>query len=357
MGAWSTSRRKRRISVVSAAASAVLMATCTIAVLGAATTSAAAAKSTVSVTVGTSKSIKVKLPMKIGIFTSAGGAAFGAAEDEAMKAFATKHNMDLTFFTSAFKSTLQFNQIQSAIHDKKFNVLGVLPVTGQNICKELSVEAPKANILVTDFDQPLCGRFTQEGQKLWQPGTLNYVSGYDTKATLGQWITAIIKANPGKQTVALVEGFASDGLSTNINVLIKKAEKAHPDFNVVATVHTTYTSAKGYTDTQNLLQAHPGLSVVIADQSTITAGAARALAQAGKSKSVYLADWGGDAAVVSLIKQGEVSMTAPTYPATEGRIVLQQLLDVANGKHVKRFIGLPFKAVTPANVASYKPEY
>lgn len=316
-----------------------------------------ATSGTVPMNVGLSKPVKVKMPMKIGIFTSAGTAAFGQAEDASMKAYASKHDMTLTFFTAAFKSTLQFNQLQTAIQDKKYNVLGVLPVDGQTICKELSVNAPKAGLLVTDFDQPLCGRYVHEGVKLWQPGTLNYISGYDTKTTLRQWINAIIKANPGNQTVGLVEGDPSDGLSTNINTLIAKAEKKHPNFHVVATVHTTYTSEQGYTETQDLLQAHPGLSVVIADQSTITEGAARAVSQAGDSKKVFVADYGGDKAIVTLIKQGEVQLTTPTWPATEGRVVLKQLILASHGKKVKRFISLPFKVVTPTNVSSYKAEY
>lgn len=316
-----------------------------------------ATSGTVAVGVGLAKPVKVTNPMKIAVFTSAGSASFGEAEDAAMKKFASQHKLTLTIFTAAFKATLQFNQLQTAIQDKKFNVLGVLPVTGQNICKELSVDAPKAGLLVTDFDQPLCGRFVNEGTKLWQPGTLNYISGYDTKTTLRQWINAIIKANPGKHTVGLVEGDPSDGLSTNINTLIAQAEKANPNFHVVATEHTTYTSEQGYTETQDILHANPNVSVIIADQSTITAGAARALSQAGDSKKVFLADYGGDAAIVSLIKQGEVQLTTPTWPATEGRTVLQQLITMSRGKKVSRFISLPFKVITPANVSSYTPEY
>lgn len=367
MKTWTKGHRRRPLGVAGVlAAVALVCAACssspsstgTSSTTGSSTTSGTSSTSgTVTVDVGLTTPISLKPPMKIAIFTSAGGAAFGAAEDAQMKTFASKHNLTLTIFTSAFKSTLQYNQIQTAIQDKKFNVLGVLPVTGQNICKELSVDAPKANLLVTDFDQPLCGRFTEEGTTLWQPGTLNYISGYDTKTTLRAWITAIIKANPGKQTVGLVEGFAADGLSTNINTLVQAAAKTDPTFHVVATEHTTYTSAKGYTVTQGLLQAHPNLSVVIADQSTITAGVARAIAQAGKSKTIYVADWGGDKAVVTLMKQGQVNMTAPTYPATEGKIVLQQLLKAAAGTTVKRLISLPFKAVTPTNVTTYTPEY
>lgn len=316
-----------------------------------------ATKGTVSVNVGTSKNIALKLPMRIGMFTSAGTATFGGAEDAAMKTFAAAHKMTVTFFDAAFDSTTQFDQIQTAIKDKKFNVLVVLPVDGQTICKELSQTAPNAGLLVIDVDQPLCGRFTKEGDALWQPGTLDYISGYDTKTTLSEYIAAIAAANPGSQTVGVVEGVASDGLSTNINSIVAATEKSDPGFNVVATANTDYSSEEGYTDTQAMLQAHPNISVIISSQSDITEGAARAIAEAGDSKKVYLADYGGDAAVVALMKLGEVNMTTPTWPTLEGTTLMQVAINTSHGVKAKRLISLPFKVITPANVASYKPEY
>jgi ribose transport system substrate-binding protein len=265
--------------------------------------------------------------------------------------------MKVTIFDAAFDSALQFKQIQSAIQSKQFNVLGVLPVDGQTICKQLSQDAPNAGLLVTVFDQPLCGRFTNEGDELWQPGTLNYISGYDTKATLQQWVDAIVKANPGKQKVAIVQGVASDGLSQNTTAILKAAESANADFDIVATANTDYSSEQGYQKTQALLQANPDITVVICDQSNITQGAARAIAQAGKTKSVFLADYGGAQSVVDLMKAGQLQLTGPTYPASEGKIVIETLAALVKGTKPARFVPVPFTVITPANVATYKPEY
>jgi ribose transport system substrate-binding protein len=315
-----------------------------------------AGNSPVSVDVGTSK-ITVTPPLNVGIYTSAATASFGVAEDNAMKSFAAKHNIKLTIFDAAFNSGLQFKQIQSAIKTKQFNVIGVLPVDGQPICKQLSEQAPAAGLLVTVFDQPLCGRFTKEGNDLWQPGTLNYISGYDTKATLQQWIDAIVAANPGPRKVAFVGGVPTDGLSQNINNILKQEQKDHPQFKVVTTQSTDYSSEQGYTKTQALLQANPDVSVVICSQSNITQGAARAIKQAGKTGKVFVADYGGDSTVVDLMKKKEVQLTGPTYPASEGVAVMQTLLDVISGKQAQRFVPVPFTVVTQKNLASYKPEY
>jgi ribose transport system substrate-binding protein len=324
---------------------------------GASASASVGSNGSVVIDVGASKPITLTGPLNVGIFTSAATASFGVSEDASLKSFASQHNIKLTIFDAAFNSALQFKQIQSAIQSKQFNVLGVLPVDGQTICKELSQDAPNAGLLVTVFDQPLCGRFTNEGDGLWQPGTLNYVSGYDTKQTLQQWIDAIVKANPGKQKVGFIEGVPSDGLSTNVGNILKDVESKNPDFDVVATETTDYSSAQGYQKTQALLQAHPDISVVICDQSNLTQGAARAISQAGKTKNVFLADYGGAKDVVDLMKQGQVRLTGPTYPASEGKVVLQALVDILGGKATPRFVPVPFTIITQANLSTYTPEY
>jgi ABC-type sugar transport system substrate-binding protein len=155
----------------------------------------------------------------------------------------------------------------------------------------------------------------------------------------------------------VVEGVPSDGLSTNTNLLVKEAEEANPGFHVVSTVNTDYSSQQGYQKTQALLQAHPEIDVIICTQSNITQGAARAIQQAGKTGSVYVADYGGDKEVVALMKKGEVALTGPTYPVSEAKIVIQTLQDVLDGKKVPRLQSVPFKVVTADDVDSYTPEY
>jgi ribose transport system substrate-binding protein len=318
--------------------------------------SSSASADAVSVDVGTDSPIKISPPLKVGIYTSSGCASFGQVEDATLKQEAKAANIDLTIFDSCFDSAKQLNQIQSAIQTKQYNVLGVLPVDGQVVCAALSEDAPAAGLLAIPFDQPLCGRFTNEGDDLWQPGTLTYISGYNTKDTLRQWIDTVAKDNP-TANVGVVEGVPSDGLSTNTNLLVKEAESANPGFKVVATVNTDYSSQQGYQKTQALLQAHPEIDVVICTQSNITQGAARAIDQAGKSGSIYVADYGGDKEVVALMKKGEVALTGPTYPDSEAKLVIKTLQDVLAGKTVARLQSVPFHVVTADDVDSYTPEY
>jgi ribose transport system substrate-binding protein len=329
-----------------------------LAACGSGSSSAAPSSSSdaVSADVGLDSPIKITPPLKVGIYTSSGCASFGQVEDATLTQEAKAANIDLTIFDSCFDSAKQLNQIQSAIQTKQYNVLGVLPVDGQVVCNALSQDAPAAGLLAVPFDQPLCGRFTNEGNDLWQPGTLTYISGYNTKDTLRQWVDTVAKDNPSAN-VGVVEGVPSDGLSTNTNLLVKEASSANPDFKVVSTVNTDYSSQQGYQKTQALLQAHPEINVIICTQSNITQGAARAIEQAGKTSSIYLADYGGDKEVVALMKKGEVALTGPTFPDSEAKIVIKTLQAVLAGKPVPRLQSVPFHVVTAADVDSYTPEY
>jgi ribose transport system substrate-binding protein len=329
-----------------------------LAACGSGSSSAAPSSSSdaVSADVGLDSPIKITPPLRVGIYTSSGCASFGQVEDATLTQEAKAANIDLTIFDSCFDSAKQLNQIQSAIQTKQYNVLGVLPVDGQVVCNALSQDAPAAGLLAIPFDQPLCGRFTNEGNDLWQPGTLTYISGYNTKDTLRQWVDTVAKDNPSAN-VGVVEGVPSDGLSTNTNLLVKEASSANPNFKVVSTVNTDYSSQQGYQKTQALLQAHPEINVIICTQSNITQGAARAIEQAGKTSSIYLADYGGDKEVVALMKKGEVALTGPTFPDSEAKIVIKTLQAVLAGKPVPRLQSVPFHVVTAADVDSYTPEY
>ncbi len=322
------------------------------------TGSAAAANSgTVNVNVGLPAPVKLTLPMKIGIFVGYDCASYGQVEDATMTSFAKAHNLDLTFFDSCFDQNKQFNQLQSAIADRKFNVIAVGPVVGTTICHMLSTQAPAAGIVVAVYDQQLCNRWMQSGTGEWQPGTLNYISGYDSKQAIFNWFDAIVKQFGSTQNVGIIEGVPTDSLHWKIAQVLAEYKTKYPQFNVESIANTNYTAAEGYTAAKTMLAAHPNLTMIISPQSDITLGAARAISQAGKTKSVKLIDYGGDKAVTALMKQGELALMIPTWPATEGTEVLQALMDMAAGKQVPRVTNPKFEVITPANVNSYTPEY
>ena len=347
---------RRRGNLRIAVAVTVTAAVAAFAVL-AVTAAAARQGKTINVNVGLKTPIHLTLPMKLGVFTSADCASYGAAEDAWMKNYAKAHHLNMTLVDSCFDKAKQFQQIQSAIAAKTYNTIATLPVDGQTLCHLAGTQAAKANVLMAVYDQPLCGRYKGVNMHLWQPGTLFYISGYDTKIAIQKWVKAVVKKFGPKQTVGIVEGVPTDSLHWKINQALKVIKKKYPQFKVVAIENTDYSAAQGYTAAQGLISAHPDLSVIMAPQSNITEGVARAVSQAGKKGKIKIADYGGDKAVVKLMKDGLVQLTVPTWPIFEAKKVMHALMRTARGLKVKRYVNPPFKVYTPGNVNKYHPQY
>lgn len=318
---------------------------------------AAASGKTISINVGGGKVVKISKPLHIAYFDSASTNALGSNQQLEVNKLAKKYGLDVTDFDAAFNATTQFNQIQSAIESHKYNVLLTFPVDGETICRILSVTAPAQNILVSDFDQPLCGRFVHEGTQLWQQGTLNYISGYNTRATFRSWFEEAAKLNTGPQNVGVLEGVITDGDSQDVAQDMQIFKTEHPNFHFLSRLNTAYTAETGYQQALAMLHAHPNIRLIMSDASAITQGAARAIQQLGLQHKVKIADYGAAKEIVPLIKSGIVEFSMPARPRTEADYVFKQLLDAVDGKTVPRFTNIPAPFITKSNVNSYKPEY
>jgi ribose transport system substrate-binding protein len=284
---------------------------------------------------------------------------FGAVTNTGAKSFAKSHpDIKVTIFDGNLNPQTQFDQIQSALQSGKYKAISVTPVDGSLECQLLSQQAPEKHVVVSVVDQPICGRYTNADQsQLWQPGTLNYLGGFFTKAIICDWYAAIGKQYPGHQVVGTLQGPAELGLSQVGSSCLASFKKSNPGYDFVSLLRTAYTSATAYQQTQNMIQANPNLTLITADDSDETVGAARAIAQAGKTGQIHIADFGGQAEVVPLIKSGVVGLSGVTNPQAPVVQSLDSLADAVAGKKVARVSELPFQIITKANVDSYHPVY
>jgi ABC-type sugar transport system substrate-binding protein len=106
-----------------------------------------------------------------------------------------------------------------------------------------------------------------------------------------------------------------------------------------------------------MIQANPDLTLITADDSDETVGAARAIAQAGKTGQIHIVDFGGQAEVLPLINSGVVALSGVTNPQAPVVQSLTSLADAVAGEKVPRVSELPFQIITKANVNSYHPVY
>jgi ribose transport system substrate-binding protein len=322
----------------------------------------------VKVNVG-SMNVQLSKKLHIAFFTEGTSNAYLIAGVDGAKAQAKKDGASLTVFDSAFNTTTQQNQIQSAMTSRKYNAFVVMPVTSTQDCHVLSYQAPKAGILVSVILTPLCGRSANAPNNLWQKGTLNFVGGSSDLASYSAWAADIQSTNPGPQEVGVLVGPQGNVPSILAEQAFQTVTATNPNFKIVGTQMTDYSSAEGLTYAEDMIQANPGLTILATNYSELTMGAIAGLKATGKLGTIKLYDYGADPTVLSAIASGEVTMTTPYYPGSAAKACVQALVDAVNGTKVKRVVlndgapkpsfqgSDPILFITKANVSKFKSEY
>jgi ribose transport system substrate-binding protein len=275
------------------------------------------------------------------------------------KEAAAKVGATLDVFDPNWSASVQYNQAQNVISSGKYNAIVAEINDGNQACKILSETAREKGVLVSVANEPICDRAAEEGDKLWAPGTLNYVGGSQGRGPFRDWIMGIAKDNPGKQTVAVVTGPDLNANTINTDLALKDVKAAYPDFNVVAVVRTDYSVVQGNSKTLPLFQAHPDLSILIVNYSDMTRGAVQAAKQAGLlgNGKLKIYDSGGNTWSFQAVKDGVIQSTRTLLPYTEMYESVISLNDAWRGNPVPRVTPLEVFFIDKNTVDQHKPQY
>ncbi|TGR18793.1 MULTISPECIES: sugar ABC transporter substrate-binding protein [unclassified Mesorhizobium] len=122
-------------------------------------------------------------------------------------------------------------------------------------------------------------------------------------------------------------------------------------YNIVASQATDWTPESGDRICQNMLTAHPDISVVFSHADQMNMGCSRALAGMGKHALLVDAS-GGSTLAANAVKAGELDMTACNQPGLIGELTFAALYEaVTAGKAAKKgqYIAYPMVAVSKEN--------
>lgn len=274
-------------------------------------------------------------PLKIAFFTATGNAYLNA-QNKAAKETAKKVGAQMTIFDSKFDAVMQFNQVQNALTSGKFNAFIMQSVQPDQMCAAVR-QALRKGIIVSVVNQAICKRGLNEGEALWEPGTVDYVGGTQTKTAFKAWLDAIVAANPGPQKVVLFTGLPTSTNTFNTLNAVKEIQREHPDFDVVATTTTDYSVAQGLQKAQDLLQAHADVTLLISNYSDVTKGVLRAVDAADKTDTVKVYDYGANKWAVDQVKAGRLGATGLMLPYTEVKIAVEDLANAWRGKGPAKF--------------------
>lgn len=300
--------------------------------------------------------------IRLGVFLASAANTYWTAELEGARDVAKKYgNVEITVFDAQFTTTKQVNQLRDALISKRFDAWFVGPndggpltptikrAIGQGVKVACTLvpcgpDIRKTNVQIPGLTAQIGVGFYENGQQL----------GQLTKQVCAKLNPCEVFWLPGLPELPL-EKARTDGLYSII-----KTEK---NIKVVAIQPGGYLAAPALKATQNVLQANPGVDVIVSSGDQMIAGAYRAAKLAGLEKKIKFFGNGCTFEAKRDILAGKVFGCAVYLPRTEAKIAVDLLIRAVNGFSVgsRSIDPLTLSPIGPigtrANIAKFKPEF
>lgn len=294
--------------------------------------------------------------LKVGFFGFAKANSFAQAAWAGVQEAAQENNATAEFVDSNFDGAVQVQQLTDAVTSKRFDVVVIQANDGTAITQPVK-QALAAGITVVVEFTPIGGRFDTT-----EPQVDGVISIVDAPTANGEGLASMGLAackQLGKQPcqVAYLQGFDNyplDAARTTAAVDALKAGGA----DVVASPIGGYTPDSGRAAMQNVLQANPGVNVVIGSSQAIEG--ASALTE-GRTDILYVGN-GGSTQAYAGVEDGSWYGTYVIPEKTDGKTATELGLKKHRGEDVAMSTDsatlTPFKAIgTKDALAGLTAEY
>jgi ribose transport system substrate-binding protein len=274
-------------------------------------------------------------------------------------------NVKIVKVDTGFDATKEYNAVQDAITGKTYDGLLVLPLDSVGLVPAVQ-QAIKAGIKVVNLDTPLGPsqsatkpQVAGESGSVFDPWTLRGVWG-------GQLVEKACQ-NVNPCNVAWMGSVAALPSEKAYHDAVLNYIKGHSNIKIIATVDgAAYTESGGQKVSQDLLTAHPDMTVLVANGDQPAAGAILSIDAAGDQGKIKVI--GGCPSKISkpLIASGKEWGSWACYPSDEGSIGLGILLKAISGTLAKpQFVSPTAERIkkgqsaliTQSNVSSFPVQY
>ncbi|MEU0376418.1 substrate-binding domain-containing protein [Streptomyces cyaneofuscatus] len=275
---------------------------------------------------------------KVGMSLSTLNNPFFVQMKDGAQAEAKKAGIDLTVTDAQNDASQQANQLQNFTSSSVSSII-VNPVDSDAVGPGVR-SANKADIPVIAADR---------GVNKADAATLvasDNVAGGKLAAD------ALADKLGGKGSIVILQGTAGTSASRERGAGFAEGLKAYPDIKVVAKQPADFDRTKGLDVMTNLVQSHPGITGVFAENDEMALGAVKALgSKAGTSVSVVGFDGTPDG--LKAVGAGTLYASVAQQPSELGRIAVQNAVKAAKGEKVEKTVKVPVKVVTRENVADF----
>ncbi|MHB1302802.1 MAG: sugar ABC transporter substrate-binding protein [Acidiphilium sp.] len=229
----------------------------------------------------------------------------------------------------------------STMANENFTCFGVVPVNATNIITPL-IPVSRKHIPIINLDTGL-------DQKAVKAAGLTITSfiGSDNYHA-GQLAAGyMLKMLHDKGNVAILQGIPGEQNGINRDNAFRKTTAGK--LTVVQAEAADYERSRALTDAEAMLRVHSDLNGIFAANDEMGLGAAQAIANAGKTKTIKVVSIDGVKEALGAVKSGKLAGTVSQYPYAEGEMAVQACQQIAEGKSVPAHITSPIELITPQN--------
>ena len=243
----------------------------------------------------------------------------------AAQAAASDNNATLKVFDANNSPQTQYAQLQDAINSGQYDGIIIQPIFGTGLVS-LVQQAIGKGIKVVDMDQILGRDLSTDKPQV--PGLSANVTFVPTEigTKLGTLVVQACQAsNLSPCQVGYLYDIKASALDVAIHGAFVKAIAADPAVKVAAEGQSFFSPTQGLTAVQNMLQANPGLNLIVGSDQGIEGGV-QAVQSAHRTGKVILVGYGASAAALQGVASGAWYADVAQAPASEGRMAVTALV-------------------------------
>lgn len=157
----------------------------------------------------------------------------------------------------------------------------------------------------------------------------------DSVSSAKQVCDYISKQAGGKGELIIIHGQKGTTPEVDRSKGCGEALSSYPDIKVVGELWSEgWHQDEGFKLTQDLLQAHPNVSIIFAQADALALGAAQAVKVANLGSKVWVGGFDGDTAALTALKDGVFDVTATQQTMGMGRMALDAAVTIVGGGSV-----------------------
>jgi ribose transport system substrate-binding protein len=260
-------------------------------------------------------------PITIGLAVANLQADFFNQIKQSVEAEATAKGIDVVVSDAGGDSARQVSQIQDFI-TRQVSAIIYIPA-GATAAGVPVKAAERANIPVINVDRNAPDA----------PGkTFIATDSVAAAKQLGEWV---VQQTGGTGKIGVIQGQIGTTPQVDRENGFGQALQAAPGLQIVAEQPTDdWSQAEGFANAQDMIQAHPDITVFFGQADALALGAAQAAANANMNPKPLVVGFDGDMAGIQAVREGKLDATMVQQTQLMGRLAVNSAIDIINGKNV-----------------------